>query len=461
MRLTRLRPGLVLAACLAAAAVLAATLLSGQTSADATIRLRPDQTFQTITGWEATASLPNNPAAPEWAPYHDTQILRAVRDAGIDRIRLEFRSNTENDDPSFARYFKGQIPEAAWSKLIYQVRNDNDDPHVINWSGFDFSEVDWYMDNTVMPLRKALAAEGRKLFINACYVAFKGGRTFQRDPEEYAEFVLAAYVHLKDKYGIVPDSWEMILEPDVPKDGWTGTEIGQAMVATARRLEGAGFTPAFVAPSVTDISNTLPYVDAIVAVPGAAKYLREISYHRYRNKGKAKIADIAARARALGVNTSMLELWFGKANYDVLFQDLKVGNVSAWQGRVLEGLYVPQPDGTIGPNPEVRYNALVMRAVRAGALRIGADSDNPQRFDALAFVNPDDGAGSGPGDWAVAVRARQGGTVRIEGLPPGRYQVSYAIPAGSQELPAATDASGALEATIPDKGILTIARPGK
>lgn len=449
-RLTGLRPGLIVAACLAAATGLAATLLSGQPTADATIRLRPDQTFQTITGWEATASLPNNPAAPDWAPYHDTQILRAARDAGINRIRLEFRANIENTDPDLSRYFKGQLPEAAWSKLMYQVSNDNGDPHVINWAGFNFEEIDWYMDNTVMPLRKVLAAQGKRLYINGCYVAFKGGRTFQRDPEEYAEFVLAAYVHLKDKYGVVPDSWEMILEPDVPKDGWTGTEIGQAMVATARRLEGAGFSPAFVAPSVTDISNTLPYVDAIVAVPGAAKYLKEISYHRYRNKGRAKLADIAARAKSLGVNTSMLELWFGKANYDVLFQDLKVGNVSAWQGRVLEGLYAPQPDGSIGPNPEVRYNALIMRAVDAGAVRIGTDSDNPKTFDALAFVNP-----SG---WAVAVRARQGGTVRVEGLPPGRYQVAYAVPAGSAELPVATDASGAVEAMIPDKGIMTITR---
>jgi len=35
----------------------------------------------------------------------------------------------------------------------------------------------------------------------------------------------------------------------------------------------------------------------------------------------------------------MLELWFGRGTPDVLHQDLKHGNVSAWQGRVVTGMY--------------------------------------------------------------------------------------------------------------------------
>lgn len=453
MRPTGTKAWVLFAAGLVAAAALAASMVPGQTSDSATIRLRPDQTFQTITGWEATPDIPDSPAAPAWAAYHDTQILSVARDGGINRVRIDVRSDLENSNGNLSRFIHGQLPYAIWKDLRYQVQNDNDDPFVINWAGFNFDEIDWYMDHTVMPLRKLLAARGEKLFINGCFVQFKGGRTFQRNPEEYAEFVLAVYVHLKDKYGVVPDSWEMILEPDLPKDGWTGTEIGQAMVATARRLEGAGFTPAFVAPSVTDMRNTLPYVDAIAAVPGALDHLKEISYHRYKGSSGALLAQIAARAQQLGLHTSMLEWWFGKATYDVLFQDLKIGNVSAWQGRMLEGMYVPQPDGSIGPRPEVRYNALLFRVVRAGAVRIGADSDHPNQFDAVAFINTD-------GGYAVAVRARQGGTVRVTGLPAGRYRISLAVPAGSQDIadPAAPDASGSLAVTMPDKGLLTIAR---
>ncbi len=63
-------------------------------------------------------------------------------------------------------------------------------------------------------------------------------------PAEYAEFMLAVFQHLRDKYGIVPDAIEMILEPD-NGTSWTPSALGQAMVAAADRL-GAGGVPSRV-----------------------------------------------------------------------------------------------------------------------------------------------------------------------------------------------------------------------
>jgi len=73
---------------------------------------------------------------------------------------------------------------------------------------------------------------------------------------------LAILQHLKAKYGIVPDLWEMIVEPD-NTDRWDGEAMGRRMVATARRLRKAGFPIRFVAPSTGPGRRT----DSMCALP--------------------------------------------------------------------------------------------------------------------------------------------------------------------------------------------------
>ncbi|WP_394707894.1 hypothetical protein, partial [Roseovarius pacificus] len=41
---------------------------SGTLAQAADISLDPQTTFQTMSGWEATADLPDNPTAPVWTP---------------------------------------------------------------------------------------------------------------------------------------------------------------------------------------------------------------------------------------------------------------------------------------------------------------------------------------------------------------------------------------------------------
>jgi len=102
-----------------------------------------------------------------------------VHDAGINRLRLEIRSGAENSSDT--------------------------------WSGFHFSEMDDAIERIVNPLRAVIEADGEKLYVNVNYVAFtgqiKGAGYIHDDPDEYAEFILATYLHLQDKYGWVPDSW--------------------------------------------------------------------------------------------------------------------------------------------------------------------------------------------------------------------------------------------------------------
>jgi hypothetical protein len=257
--------------------------LTPEARATAAITLDPATTYQTINGWEVTDYAYHTSAA---FPNFVAQVLDgAVTDVGINRIRLEIRSGAENASDYWSLYNSGQIDYATWRCNRYATVNDNADPNTINSQGFKFSELDWNVDNIVNPLKQRVEASGEHLFISLQYVAFTaqicGGSYIHNNPAEYAEFVLVTYQHLQNKYVWVPDAWAVILEPDNVSQ-WSGTLIGQSIVAAAARLQAKGFAPHFIAPSNTDMSNVAGYVDAAAAVSGALAYWDEISYHRYR-----------------------------------------------------------------------------------------------------------------------------------------------------------------------------------
>jgi len=446
------------------AAVIAGLLLTtlGLTGcfrpSEAVITLDPAQRFQTVSGWEVTAEMADKPLPGQppryWAEIYD----RAVAEVGINRIRLEVRSGAESAGHNWDRYVAGDMSYADWRGVRYATVNDNADPNVIDWNGFDFAELDWRLEVGLLPIRKRLLARGERLFVNLCYVAFTGqiknGRYIHENPDEYAEFVLATYLHMQRKYGLVPDAWEVILEPDLGV--WDGYEVGRAIVAAAARLKAHGFTPRFIAPSVKDMDNAAPYIDAIATVPGAMDHVFELSYHRYSGTSALNLARIVERAKKFGVGTAMLEWWFGHAGPETLHRDLKQDHNSAWQGRVLKTLFKKidekHPDKAIvALQDDTRQNLQYFRYIRAGARRIGATSSNETELDPVAFVNPD-------GSHTVVVLARNAGKVTIVGLPAGEYGVSWALGRKSGRAPGPIHVAPGqpLRAEIPDEGVLTV-----
>jgi len=420
------------------------------------IVLDPGTTFQTMTGWEVTAWLaePSDPAFPN---FKDEVFDLAINDIGINRVRLEVRSGVEHTNDNWTDYQNGIIDYDTWRATRYATVNDNGDPDTINPAGFHFSELDWTIENVVNPLRTLSAGRGEQLYVNLCYVAFTaqivGGSYDHDDPAEYAELVLATYEHMDDAYGFVPDAWEVILEPDNVSQ-WNGTLIGQAIVAAAARLTSAGFTPRFIAPSNTNMGNAVTYFDAMVQVPGAIDLLEELSYHRYGGVSPANLQAIADRAVTHGVNTSMLEWWFGNSTYHVLHEDLTVGRNSAFQGEVLAGLF--DIDTSDPQNPVVsiggttRFNRQYYKFVRAGAERIEATSNNGD-LEPIAFVN----AG---GSHVVVVKAAVGADFAVAGLPAGTYGIKYTT-AGDYDVDLSDQTIGAgarLTTQIPDAGVLTV-----
>ncbi len=428
-----------------------------------TITVDPTRTYQTITGWEAVvyALEPTDPAFPN---FKNALFDGVVNDLGFNRVRLEIRSGIENTNDNWSDYQAGKIDYPTWRSRRYATINDNADPCSINWSGFQFSQLDNSIDRIVDPLRSLLAAKGEKLIVNVNYVAFTGqitnGIYIHNNPAEYAEFVLATYLHLKSKYGWTPDLWEVLLEPDNVSQ-WNGKLLGQAIVAAAARLKEAGFEPAFVAPSNTNMGNAVTWFDQMMAVPGVLPVLREFSYHRYGGVSLANLQAIAARAQQNHLDTAMLEWWSSSNGYATLHEDLKVGNNSAWQQGVLGGalnsdMSLYQIDTSNSAQPRVlignatKFLRQYYKFVRPGAVRIEATSQLAS-FDPVAFINTD-------GDYAVVVKCTAGGPFSIGGPPAGTYGIKYTTAAAYDvDLPDQTIYSGQAVATgIPQAGVLTV-----
>jgi hypothetical protein len=331
---------------------------------------------------------------------------------------------------------------------------------VMNPAGFQWTQLDHKIDNIVLPLRQRLAARGERLYVNLLYTDF-GASSFEHssNPQEYAELILATFQHIQSKYGWVPDAVEMILEPDNTQN-WRGGSIGAALVATGDRLKAAGWTPAFIAPSNTNMTSAVTYFDALITVPRVKEYLTDIAYHRYGGVSTASLTGIAARAQQHGLRTGMLE-HIG-SGYQTLHTDIETGGNSSWQqfaygycGNSDEGgVYYLIDDDPVNPRvimgSRTRFLRQYFLHVRLGAQRIKATSSQGI-FEPLAFRNTS-------GKLTVVVKASSGGSFSVGGLGAGTYGIFYTTSAAyNVSLPDATINAGQnVTAAIPAAGAITI-----
>ena len=394
---------------------------------------------------------------PGFAGWRDRVADLAVNDLGLNRLRLQTRSGAENSRDYWAEFRAGLITSFRCER--YLTVNDNANPLVIDPAGFKFSMLDSTVVKVVLPMRQRLEARGERLYINLNYVAFinQCGSTsfyFHDQPAEYAEFILANFLHLRDVYQIVPDAVEILLEPD-NVSVWNGTLIGQAMVATAARLSAAGFHPEFIAPSTTSMANAVTWFDAMIQVPGVASLIDELSYHRYEGVSTANLAALAQRATARGIRTSMLE-HIG-SDVEDLYDDITIGRASAWQqftlafpGNDVGGHYFTIVNGNPVMASRTRALRQYFRYVRLGARRIGATSTLSD-VRPVAFRNPN-------GGMVVVLHMAGARTVRIGGLAAGSYGASITTGSatGSELGDRVVGGDGLLTVSAPAGGVLTV-----
>jgi len=431
-----------------------------------TIEVDPELTRQTIVGWEATINEAGI-ISPDYDSYRDALFDLAVDDLGLNRVQLTVRSGAENATDHWTQYKDGVIDHDTWRAFRYATVDDNGDPFVLDPAGFHFGELDKMVVNIIEPWRARLAANGEQLFVNLTYVAFTdqitmGGGYHHDDPEEYAEFIEATWLHLQGTYGWVPDGLEVILEPDNVAQWSNGTAVGQGLVAAAERLAMHGFTPSITAPSNADMTKALQYYDEMATtVPEALDHITEIAYHRYAGSTETSLRSIADRGLALGVRTAMLEWWSSANDYRTFHKDLKLGRNSAWQQGVL-----------LDPNPNTKAGFITVdlgdpafplslgrmtvftrqytKYVRRDAVRIEARSNDPS-LDPVAFVNAD-------GRSVVVVKVECGGAFEIDGLPAGTYGAFYTTDSEYDvHLPDATIGKGeVVGVSIPATGVITV-----
>lgn len=433
--------------------------------------------LQRIDGWETTLRMweqdkVNDRFASSIEQYATQTAQYLVDSVGINTVRLQVNSGLENPRDDWAPFYSGAMSYTDWSPGRYEKVNDNSDPMVANLAGFHFESLDYLVDRMLLPMQAALAARGERLRINVNYLDFKwnaarqGTLNHATNPAEFAEFVLVCFQHLRDKYGIIPDSFEMILEPENTVS-WTGENIGRAMVAVAARLSANGFHPEFIAPSTTAMNHALPYFNALLAVPGTGNLISTLAYHRYGGESEATARAIRDAAAARGIKTAMLEKV--GAGIDELMEDLTVANVSGWQQWAIADeathgdagafylrvdIFRPAP-GAIKMAARTPHLAAVFRHVRQGAVRVGSSSTASTQTTA-AFVHPD-------GRAVVVIRpqgATAAGLTAVEGLPAGTYAIQLTSEFGVESTPSPVTiaAGGWVPIQVPRGGVGVVVR---
>ncbi|MEZ5895329.1 MAG: hypothetical protein R3C40_10695 [Parvularculaceae bacterium] len=426
-------------------------------AAQDTVTIHPDKTYQTIDGWEFTTRVwemdkPNNAYSGEWLNRRDQIVDGLVNQIGFNRIRMEVRSGFENPVDYWSQFVAGDITYEEVKSHFYEKINDNDDPNVLNEDGIQWSCLDYYVENLLIPMRAKLEERGERLHIVLNYVDFKrpplaSDLSHSKNPEEFAELIAAAFDHLKSKYDITPDAFEVILEPDNTLD-WTGERIAAGLVAVDERLSQQGVRPQYIAPSTAHASRAPKYFDEIARNRQALDLLDVISYHRYDwKRASAAIPKIVSRARAYDLDTAMLEFVQGKPWQ--LVEDLTQGQVVAWQKYGVPYRPIPPGEPELQPIPHILALAQVFTNVRRGAVRIGAGSSSKQTRP-MAFRNKD-------GSYAIFVYRDAPGDVVFANVPAGSYVLTMAnaekvVNLGPQEVQTGEE----FAISLPSPGLLTL-----
>jgi hypothetical protein len=428
------------------AALLCLSACGSQLSTRATIAVDTTRTYQTMSGWEASESFGwTLPSA-----VMDSLMDMAVTDLGINRLRLSVPGNMIESRDSTT------IPEETSIGT-----NDNDNPDLLNPAGFRWKLFDYLVRTFAIPLKARVEARGEPFTLVTCFVGFRPTSAYQqRDPREYVEFMLAVLHHMRDSFNLVPDVWEVRLEPDHGRTQLTPREQGQLLLAAAQAARAAGFDQLmFLVPSTVVPHRTVQYLNGILSVPGTAPFIREVTYHRYSRPPRSILNQIRDSAASLGVPTAMLEFLRG-SEHD-LYEDLTEANVSAWSRFSLAGPYGgPDKGGQYffadTAARTFRYRSTTwplrqyFRYIRPGATRLEAVTRDPG-VEPVAFRRPD-------GRVIVVANVNRAADLDVTGLPPDTYQVSYS----TAEAPGAmgpvltVTSSGTLRAQIPAAGTITI-----
>lgn len=402
------------------------------------VNLDPAIRHQTILGWGKTTP---------WLPAHPLLrrqcIDRAVNDLGLNRLRFEGLCGNG-------------LTRRSWEWL-----NDNDDPQVIDWKGFNTEQLDARVDEWLVPWKRAVEARGEPFDLYVSPSFFKGGSSgdlpgwMLADPQEYAEWALALLFRLRDKHGIEANYYSICNEAG-NDNVFSPQVVIRMMKALVPRLRQHGFKTAIQYPESVNAAVAVRYLEAARDDPEVWKWVGLISYHWYGQDNQASMVKLRDFARQRHLPTAQTE--FMDLTIDHLYDDIVLGGVSYWE---IYGLATPDYQAAL---THVGSNTLhggrwywrfrqVSHFVRPGAVRIACTSSDPAlrclafeggRQTALVLINT-----------TAPHRAR---SVTVGGLKAGSYGVAQCVQTGPTEEIGVRQVggSGRLDVEVQPDSVLTI-----
>jgi O-glycosyl hydrolase len=391
------------------------------------------RTYQTVGGWGASLSFIRdlNFVAQ---PTLEQVIEEAVNDLGLTFLRIGF----------------GYLSEPF---------NDNANPREIDWERFrDKASIDREGARGLVAFAGKVRANGESpvLLLN---------REWEDPPAwmsnaEFAEAVAATILYYKNQLGLDVTFTSIDNEP-MHYDAFTPDRQRAMIKVMGPAFESFGLATKIAVNEGIDARSTWDYISEMQGDRSVWPFVGLLNWHLYGDNDpyRSQIRDFG---KARGIPTAQTEY---HAQIKDFIEDLTLGGVSYWtryhladrgagsSGNSSGNFFAMHLDGTsFTRNVEYWRFRQFMRYVRPGFVRMEAVSANP---DVRAFA-------FGRAAERVVVIANglaEPTAVRVDGLTPDRYGVSYAAGPGYKELGVKTvSASGTLDVTIPAHGVLTVYR---
>ena len=288
----------------------------------------------------------------------------------------------------------------------WELANDNADPNSINWTKFDDSAI-----GTTMEFFKQAKARGVNTFLLTVWTpsgwmktnkaAAYGGQLRPDQREEYAEYIAAALIRAKTKWGVDITQVSIMNEPwftePYPSDVWTPNQWKETIKVVAARFQKEGLTAQIVGPEdVSSLYRTQKYVSAVAADPVANAEMPIIGSHYLNDQDMQTLA-----ASAVGWNKKIWYTEVGSGAPDAagavalargIDSAFTRGQANAWINWQLSNTNATESLMTNGV-PNAKYYALKHFAhfIRPGAQRIDvAYTGDTVRVS--AFKHPTSGA---------------------------------------------------------------------
>jgi hypothetical protein len=294
---------------------------------------------------------------------------------------------------------------------------DNGDCDSLDWTKFQAPSPDTQVARYALYFKQLVEAQGLKtnFYSSPTYPTF--ATEFKpwvlNHPGERAQQIWADAMWWKN-WGI--DINYSVIQNE-PNGSWTSPLIADDIAALGPRLISHGLmTKAQFAEGV-DPHTSWIYDTAVHRDPAWWSYVGRLSYHRYGADDPYR-GYLADSAKVHGISTGQTEM--ANPTIDDIFSDLLQGNVTYWEVGFSGSNILTSTAGNTNWLPSGTFFRLrqVIHYVRPGAVRVAAVASDTL-FRVMAFKNK--GAVT-----TVIINPKAAQTVKITGLPPGRYGLSQA-----------------------------------